>query len=320
MSGPPPDSDNPRISLEPHLVELLRPLVDAVPTPLSAELSPLLSEQASSPTLTISYALLRSISKWARTEEGASTLKSKVPPLDPLSYNMVPLLAGTRTSPDKKFPQLPQPSTRSEIAARDISDRRAILAVLNALLSVICTGAAVWWAAQRTGWRDEWVSATYVSVGVKGSARTRRVVSDSLLLEIIKFIHSFSRKFSCRCSPRRPSPYLRLDCTSFGNPAGRGRRRRPSPTILRATPHRAMSVRRPPQLPIPCPWVIRLPMSRPKGAPPSIPISPALGLLFGSAGGAPPADHAPNNMLPKSFHVRLMSAMSGPLLYGSGRS
>jgi len=172
-SGP-PDSDNPRISLEPHLVQLLRPLVDGVPTPLSTELSPLLSEQARSPTPTISYALLRSISKWARTEEGASTLKSKVPPLDPLSYSMVSLLAGTRTSPEKKFPQLPQPSTRSEIAARDISDRRAILAVINALLSVICTGAAVWWAAQRTGWRDEWkvlmslLAATIVAISEVG--------------------------------------------------------------------------------------------------------------------------------------------------------
>ena len=70
---------------------------------------------------------------------------------------MVALLAGTRTSPDKKFPQLPHSLTRAESAARDIGDRRAIIAVLNALLSVICTGAATWWAAQRTGWRDEWV-------------------------------------------------------------------------------------------------------------------------------------------------------------------
>jgi hypothetical protein len=52
---------------------------------------------------------------------------------------------------------LSHPSDRSENVARDISDRRAIIAVLNALLSVICTGAATWWAAQRTGWRDEWV-------------------------------------------------------------------------------------------------------------------------------------------------------------------
>ncbi|KAI9511596.1 hypothetical protein F5148DRAFT_1280690 [Russula earlei] len=141
------------VSLEPHLQDALRPLADALPAPLSAELSPLLLEPASSSTPTISYALLRSISRWARTEEGAWALRSKDPPLDPLAYSIVALLAGTRTSPGKKFPP---PSRPSENPARDISDKRAILAVLNALLSVICTGAAVWWAAQRTGWRDEW--------------------------------------------------------------------------------------------------------------------------------------------------------------------
>jgi len=145
-----------RVSLEPHLAEKLRPLVHAIPPPLSAELTPLLSEPTSSSTPTISYVLLSSLSKWARTEEGARELKSKDPPLDPLAYSMVALLAGTRTSPDKKFPQ-PSSSSRPESVARNISDRRAVIAVLNALLSVICTGAATWWAAQRTGWRDEWV-------------------------------------------------------------------------------------------------------------------------------------------------------------------
>lgn len=146
-----------RVSLEPHLVEKLRPLVHAIPAPLSAELTPLLSETTSSPTPTISYALLFSLSKWARTEEGMRELKSNDPPLDPLAYSMVALLAGTRTSPDKKFPQLSPSPSRAESVARNISDRRAVIAVLNALLSVICTGAASWWATQRTGWRDEWV-------------------------------------------------------------------------------------------------------------------------------------------------------------------
>lgn len=156
--GQPPQPYNLSVSLEPHLIEILRPLLDTIPAPLSAELSPLLSEtSSSSSTPTIPYALLLSISRWARTEEAAGALKSKNPPLDPLAYNMVSLLAGTRTSPDKKFSQLSHSSDRSENAARDISDRREIIAVLNALLSVICTGAATWWAAQRTGWRDEWV-------------------------------------------------------------------------------------------------------------------------------------------------------------------
>ncbi|KAI0295961.1 hypothetical protein BC826DRAFT_886543, partial [Russula brevipes] len=164
------------VSLEPHLAETLRPLVDVVPAPLSAELSPLLSvtKTTSSSTPTIPYALLRSIARWVRTEEGAKALKAKDPPLDPLAYTMVTLLAGTRTSPDKKFPQSSHSSSRSESAAREISDRRAIVAVLNSVLSVICTGVATWWAAQRTGWRDEWkvllslLTATIVAVSEVG--------------------------------------------------------------------------------------------------------------------------------------------------------
>jgi hypothetical protein len=200
----PPQPDDLSVSLEPHLIEILRPLVDTVPAPLSADLSPLLSETAScSSTPTISYALLQSVSRWARTEEAARALRSKNPPLDPLAYNMVALLAGTRTSPDKKFPQLPHSPTRVESAARDIGDRRAIIAVLNALLSVICTGAATWWAAQRTGWRDEWV---------------RDPVTFGMVLSFLT-LRSKSRKFSCHCSLQQSSRFQRLDCTSYGNPA-----------------------------------------------------------------------------------------------------
>ncbi|KAI9464613.1 hypothetical protein BJY52DRAFT_831215 [Lactarius psammicola] len=152
---------NLHVSLEPHLIETLRPLIGSIPSHLSAELSALLPNESSSASQSmtppmIPYALLRSISKWARTEEGETALKSKNPPLEPSAYSMVALLAGSRTSPDKKFPTLPRVPTRYEGVARDISDRRAIIAVLNAILSVICTGAAAWWAAQRTGWRDEW--------------------------------------------------------------------------------------------------------------------------------------------------------------------
>ena len=199
MSRPPqPDLS---VSLEPHLIEILRPLVNTIPAPLSTELSPLLPETASSSTTPkISYTLLQSISRWARTEEGARALRLEDPPLDPLAYNMVALLAGTRTSPDKKFPPLPHSSTRIESAARDIGDRRAIIAVLNALLSVICTGAATWWAAQRTGWRDEWVGRPYYYVR-----------------SFLTLLISKSRKFSCRCSPQQLLQFRRLGSTSYGN-------------------------------------------------------------------------------------------------------
>jgi TMEM199 family protein len=147
------------VSLELHLVEVLHPLVDIIPAPFSAELSQLLETASSSrsTTPTISYTLLQSISRWTRTEEGQRALKLKDPPLDPLKYNMVPLLAGIRTSPNKTFPPLSPAFTLSESTARTIGDRRAIIAVLNSLLSVVCTGVATWWATQRTAWRDEWV-------------------------------------------------------------------------------------------------------------------------------------------------------------------
>ncbi|KAI9440539.1 hypothetical protein H4582DRAFT_1811961 [Lactarius indigo] len=172
-------TNNLLVSLEPHLVETLRPLIGSTPSHISVELSALLPDenlsasQSATPPM-IPYALLQSISKWARTEEGETALKSRKPPLDSLAYSMVALLAGSRTSPDKKFPTLPRVPTRSEGVAREISDRRAIIAVLNAVLSVICTGAAAWWASQRTGWRDEWkvllslLSATIVAISEIG--------------------------------------------------------------------------------------------------------------------------------------------------------
>jgi hypothetical protein len=179
------------VSLESHLILTLRPLLDIIPAPLSEKLS----QRIDTANPTISYALLQSISRWVRTEEGKSALSSKVPPLDPLHYNMVSLLAGARTSPDKKFPSSP---TRSDGIAREIGDRRLIIAVLNSLLSVICTGAATWWATQRTSWRDEWVCS---HLGCD---------DNQFLIPI------GSRKFSCRFSRQRLLRPLKLHSTSYG--------------------------------------------------------------------------------------------------------
>lgn len=70
---------------------------------------------------------------------------------------MVALLAGTRTSPEKSFPHMPVKPEASEEARRELNDRRAVTAVLNALLSVIGSGVATWWAADKLGWKQEWV-------------------------------------------------------------------------------------------------------------------------------------------------------------------
>ena len=69
---------------------------------------------------------------------------------------MVALLAGTKTSPERKFPDVPRVSQDDE-SQRARNDRRAIVALLNALLSVIGSGVATWWAAQHLSWENEWV-------------------------------------------------------------------------------------------------------------------------------------------------------------------
>ena len=151
------------VSFEPHLVDALRPLVLLLPDDLSSKLmvalaaydSPSSSQKPNVPSL-IPFSLLSGISSWARSSMAASKLSSQNPPLDPLGYSMVALLAGTKTSPERKFPDVLRVSHDAELQ-RARSDRRAIVALLNALLSVIGSGVATWWATQRLSWENEWV-------------------------------------------------------------------------------------------------------------------------------------------------------------------
>lgn len=80
------------------------------------------------------------------------------PLLPPHDYTMIALLAGTTTSPERNFPAyiLSDPTADQK---RDHRDKKAITAVFNAVLSVLGSGAATWWAAEKTGWRAEWVCA-----------------------------------------------------------------------------------------------------------------------------------------------------------------
>ena len=142
------------VSLEPHLLDSLTPLIPLVPTVLHEKLS----EDLTRPE--ISYLLLLQVSQWSRTEDGATALKSV--DLDPLSYTMVSLLAGTRTSPSKSFPKYTPSESPDAIARREWSDRRAITAIVNSVLSVGCSGGAAWWAADKSGWQDEWVSQSKI--------------------------------------------------------------------------------------------------------------------------------------------------------------
>lgn len=152
------------VSLEPQLLDVLRLLHPRLPNELASTLQPYISPPSSSTsnanTPTIPYAHLLSLSKWTRTPPGLRALNTP-PALDPSSYTMLALLAGTRTSPDRRFPA-PSPSHASHNdpareAKKEMGDKRAIVAVVNGMLSVLGAGAAAFVAAQRTGWRDEWV-------------------------------------------------------------------------------------------------------------------------------------------------------------------
>ena len=167
------------ISLEDHLANSLRPLLGLLPETLAKELKDALESTPGAshtsalclelpehaPVRTISYALLTAISKWTRTPFAEHAMSSHKPPLRAQDYSMVALLAGTRTSPERTYPLLSNPATNDQASqARELGDRRAVTAVVNALLSVGGAGIATWWAAGRLSCRDEWVSlATLLS-------------------------------------------------------------------------------------------------------------------------------------------------------------
>ncbi|TFK89173.1 hypothetical protein K466DRAFT_519442 [Polyporus arcularius HHB13444] len=174
------------VSLEEHLADTLRPLRTLLPEPLAAELNQVLDNAppASSPhtppphgptpsSRTISYDLLTAISKWSRSPPGQRALASHEPPLPAQDYSMVALLAGTRTSPDRKLPHMPVSTAEEDEAARrrELGDRRAVTAIFNALLSIVGSGLATWWAAGRLAWRDEWkvLLALFVAILVASS-------------------------------------------------------------------------------------------------------------------------------------------------------
>ena len=139
------------ISLPAHLRRTLEPLTDILPKDLNERLSLCFLD----PRSEIPYSLLSGISKWARTDEGRRQLCAHALQLN--DYSMISLLAGTITSPSSKFPRHVPPPDAMEEATRAANDRKAITALLNALLSIGGAGYAGWWASGRTGWRDEWV-------------------------------------------------------------------------------------------------------------------------------------------------------------------
>ncbi|KAG2748440.1 hypothetical protein P692DRAFT_20874395 [Suillus brevipes Sb2] len=151
------------ISLEHHLLEVLNALPTILPDDLAVQLSAFIS--APSSNTVIPYHILLKISQWSRSPAGLKAMQSSS--LDPQSYSMVSLLAGTRTSPEKNFPAYvaKDPETERRHAA---NDKKAVSTVVNGVLSVAGTGFATWWASERTGLRLEWraLFATFVALVV----------------------------------------------------------------------------------------------------------------------------------------------------------
>ncbi|KZS99694.1 uncharacterized protein LAESUDRAFT_765270 [Laetiporus sulphureus 93-53] len=129
---------------------------------LSSQLTAVLdadNSEASASSRTIPYPLLASIASWARSADGERALRENDPPLQPSDYSMISLLA----------------------AQRDLSDRRMVTAVINALLSIGGAGVATWWAAGRLAWKDEWkvLLALFVAIVVATSEAILYMIWDA---------------------------------------------------------------------------------------------------------------------------------------------
>lgn len=137
------------ISIEDHLRSSLRNIQPHLPTDLLLQLKPYLSPQQEH----IPYSLLASISAYTRSDAFSPSSCG----LDKNDYTMISILAGTTTSPDRRFPDV-VPVISDD---RSKGDRKAITALLNALLSIIGAGVAIWWASERLLWSIEYVSCCY---------------------------------------------------------------------------------------------------------------------------------------------------------------
>jgi hypothetical protein len=151
-------TDDLNVSLEPHLLDVLRPLQPLLPPPIDAQLQSSISGDI------IPYSLLHAISRWSASPDGKDKLRAHDPPLDPSSYIMVSLLAGVTTSPERKLGSYNPPPEPEELAQHQKRERKEITAILNALLSVFGVGFAVWWAVGTLHWIPQWVRCISLSV------------------------------------------------------------------------------------------------------------------------------------------------------------
>ena len=140
------------VSLETHLLQGLNRISPILPRHLANDLTQYLVHP---PPIAIPYKTLFAISQWTRTDDGQKALQAHS--MRSHDYSMVSLLAGTTSSPEGKFGTFIPPKEPEQIEAERANERKSITALLNALLSIGGVGFAAWWAADKTGWRNEWV-------------------------------------------------------------------------------------------------------------------------------------------------------------------
>lgn len=149
-------------------MDVLNPLPQIASPELAEKLRLYVNE---SPPSTIPYSVLQAVSHWSRTTTGIAALVSNSPSLDPHAYSMISLLAGTTTSPEGRFGEYVPPKEPEKLEAEKTRERKAITALINALLSIGGAAFAVWCAAEKTGWRNEYrvLLALFVAIIVAAS-------------------------------------------------------------------------------------------------------------------------------------------------------
>jgi len=144
------------VSLEEHLLVSLKAIRPILPETIKQSLEKYVND----PSVYIPYSILADISKWSRTDEGRTLLKET--DLDPASYTTVALLAGTTTSPERKFGNYVPPKDAHETAVERARERKAITALANSVISVVAVGVGAYWASEKTGWKNEWVCSRLI--------------------------------------------------------------------------------------------------------------------------------------------------------------
>lgn len=138
------------ISLEEHLREYLKAIQFILPEELKQTLSGYISEPSSAH---IPHSVLLKISQWARRDQGREKLEKAN--LDANEYSMISLLAGTLTSPERKFGAYIPPMEPEDVEAERRREKKAITALANGVLSVGGVAVGTYLASDKMGWTNE---------------------------------------------------------------------------------------------------------------------------------------------------------------------